>query len=125
MINKNCEPITRLAVKSKISKKYLRSNDFLNQNVFNMYQSETEMTFSARDESPLLAAGGEVTYSLYHRVDGQEWQLLGAKTVNLEIPALETQLVSVHPNPFNPHTTVSFSVDKPQKVCISVYNITI
>ena len=32
--------------------------------------------------------------------------------------------LAIHPNPFNPHTTVSFSLDWPQQVTISVFDMT-
>lgn len=45
-------------------------------------------------------------------------------TLSVEVQlATKTGLSSVYPNPFNPQTTVAFSVDKSQSVKIDLYNI--
>ena len=41
----------------------------------------------------------------------------------IEIPNLTTELYGNYPNPFNPETTISFSLSKPQHVEITIYNI--
>ncbi len=40
-----------------------------------------------------------------------------------EVPKPIAQL-SVHPNPFNPRTTISFSIDHPQNVQLAIYDMT-
>ena len=87
------------------------------------YQQEGPETFFARDESEHLGRGAEVVYSLFYQDAGLEWILLDTVTVALTLPSLETRLVGIHPNPFNPLTTVDFSVNRPQQVAISVYDM--
>jgi flagellar hook assembly protein FlgD len=41
--------------------------------------------------------------------------------VSLNIP-ITSQLLQNYPNPFNPVTTISYSIDKSQKVRITIYN---
>jgi hypothetical protein len=41
----------------------------------------------------------------------------------VEPPPEALRLLGAAPNPFNPHTAVAFSVDRPQKVCITVYDM--
>jgi hypothetical protein len=41
---------------------------------------------------------------------------------HLPIIPLQTELKSAYPNPFNPSTTISFSIDKPEYIVLSIYN---
>jgi len=41
-----------------------------------------------------------------------------------DTPQLATCLQSVHPNPFNPQTTITFTLGKPQRAKIAVYDLT-
>jgi hypothetical protein len=79
--------------------------------------------FVAHDDSPHLAEGGSVTYSLYYFApDGR--QLLQSKSVELdETPAFATRLIGASPNPFNPQTTVKFTLARSQYVKISVFDM--
>jgi len=43
--------------------------------------------------------------------------------VTFGTPQIVTRLLGTHPNPFNPRTTVSFSVERPQQVKIMVFDI--
>lgn len=81
-------------------------------------------TFTATDRSPQLATRGTVLYSLHYRETGQEWQLLAREMVDVPGSHLQTRLIGVHPNPFNPRTSVSFSVGRPQRVTISIFDMT-
>ena len=83
-----------------------------------------DRSFLANDESVHLTMGGQVTYRLYHRGDDSDWYLLGIQSVEVGAPPALTRLAGVWPNPFNPQTTVSFSVGKPQQVAIRVYDLT-
>jgi len=40
------------------------------------------------------------------------------------VPPVRFVLLQNYPNPFNPHTTIPFSVDKPQRVKLSMYDVT-
>jgi hypothetical protein len=40
-----------------------------------------------------------------------------------EVPALLTRLNGAHPNPFNPKTTISFSLDSKQRIKLSVFDL--
>ncbi len=47
----------------------------------------------------------------------------GTDNDNSTIPVLTTALGSNYPNPFNPETTISYSVEKAGKVTLEIYNI--
>jgi len=47
----------------------------------------------------------------------------GTDNENTTAPSLITALDSNYPNPFNPETTIRYSVEKPGKVTLEVYNI--
>jgi hypothetical protein len=87
------------------------------------YQEIGSGRFSARDASPYIAAGGEVVYSLHHRLAGQDWQLLTRETAHLEAPSRARLVLAVHPNPFNPLTTIRFALDRPQSVKVAVFDL--
>jgi len=78
--------------------------------------------FSARDESALLAAGGQVRYSLYYREDGES-QLLRSENVDLGNQALADRLLGAFPNPFNPKTAVAFTLSEPQRIELAVFDL--
>ena len=79
--------------------------------------------FTAIDDSPQLAVEGPVIYSLYYRSDVEPWTLLQSQEITLPSAFPTTRLTGVHPNPFNPVTTVSFFVHRSQRVKISVFNV--
>jgi hypothetical protein len=74
--------------------------------------------FTARDTDAALAAGGLVTYELRH-----EGALIGEAGVDLGPPPPHARLLGVAPNPFNPGTTASFTVPRPQRVRVAVYDL--
>jgi hypothetical protein len=39
------------------------------------------------------------------------------------VPPLHTELIGAFPNPFNPETKISFSLDAPKKISLEIYNI--
>jgi hypothetical protein len=78
--------------------------------------------FEATDDHPDLRANDSVVYSLYARGDGGGWDLLGTQTASLS-PAT-AGITGVYPNPFNPHTAVSFAVGAPGSVRIDIYDVT-
>ncbi len=74
--------------------------------------------FTARDTDGALAAGGRVTYELSH-----EGELIGEADVDLGLPPPHARLLGVAPNPFNPGTTIRFTVPSPQRVRIAVHDL--
>jgi len=79
--------------------------------------------FTAEDRSENLTSGGEFVYRLYYRDCEYNWQLIHSKVVKVEASPLATRLVSAKPNPFNPQISISFSVDKPVPVNVSVFDM--
>jgi hypothetical protein len=78
--------------------------------------------FEAVDEHLDLRTGGSFSYNLYAIADDGGWDLLRAEVVEIEPPSAAARLVKVHPNPFNPETTISFSVTVPQVVRIDIHD---
>jgi hypothetical protein len=77
--------------------------------------------YAAPDAEPALAAGGTVTYTLSWRpVDGA-WQVLAVRVV--ELPSPLTRLLPAHPNPFNPRVSVAFTLERPEKVSLTVHDL--
>jgi hypothetical protein len=83
------------------------------------YQRTGPGVFAAHDDQ---AEPGAVTYTLFHR-SGSDWMALDQRTVTVATPILATRLQGVYPNPFNPNTRIAFSVDNPQRVCITVFDM--
>jgi hypothetical protein len=80
-------------------------------------------SFSASDMVGSEYIGEFVVYSLYYLEPDTEWVLIATEKVFFETPRISTRLQGAHPNPFNPMTTISFSVEKPQWVKIMVFDI--
>ncbi len=101
--------------------------DFLNYNVYRdglLVGTPIDTTF----QDPGLA-GGEYTYNVAAFFDGDwesDWSddavvtILG--TNNILIP-VRTELTGNYPNPFNPVTTIKFSLKEDSDVSIMIYNI--
>jgi Tol biopolymer transport system component len=79
-------------------------------------------SFEAVDADPSLRAGGEVEYTLYARADDGGWDLLGTEVVEIAPPSAGARLIGAYPNPFNPHTTISFAVNRPHHVRIEIHD---
>lgn len=75
-------------------------------------------TITARDESPALRAGGSVRYDL--ALDGA---LVDSRFVEVTVPRLRTALVDIFPNPCNPYTEITFTVDRAQAITVAVYDM--
>ncbi len=75
-------------------------------------------SFTATD--PAAAAGETVTYALY-RTGAEGWELLGERS--LELPSLQVALEAPVPNPFNPSTKLSFTLDREQQAELAVYDV--
>ncbi|MHC4060260.1 MAG: FlgD immunoglobulin-like domain containing protein, partial [Planctomycetota bacterium] len=78
--------------------------------------------FEAVDDDPGLRAGGTFVYSLYALADDGGWDLLRTEAVEIAPPSAGARLLGVYPNPFNPQTTISFSVDIPQHVRLDIHD---
>jgi hypothetical protein len=78
-------------------------------------------TFAATDKSPHLSPGKSVTYSLYAREGDSPWVVLGQETVVLTEAPPKLQLLSPHPNPFNPRVEIPFVMPAAQRVRVSIY----
>ncbi len=87
-----------------------------------LWQQVGSDSYSAHDDNPSLASGGQVTYSLSGRLSGEDWQLLRTLTVELP-PAGGARLLTPHPNPFNPATELTFVVPEPATVSLTIYDL--
>ncbi|MHB8078645.1 MAG: FlgD immunoglobulin-like domain containing protein [Candidatus Krumholzibacteriia bacterium] len=74
--------------------------------------------FTARDTA--APAGGSVTYALLYREADAAWTTLAERAVDL--PAARTALLNPWPNPFNPRTTVAFTLARSGPARLTVYD---
>jgi hypothetical protein len=66
----------------------------------------------------------EFTFSFFRLTESFLYSLLNpAGTQDYEITVYSTNLYQNHPNPFNPSTTIEFSIQKDSKIDLSIYNI--
>ena len=65
--------------------------------------------------------GGILTYAALDIEFPDAW-IPGSSTENEEIPISQIQITN-YPNPFNPTTTISFSIPKESKIEIAIYNL--
>ncbi len=85
------------------------------------WQSLGGEEFGATDVSPELAAGGTAVYTLWYREPGDiAWQVLAVNSVAL--PAPRTVLLAPYPNPFNPRTTVVFTLARAGAARVTVHD---
>jgi hypothetical protein len=85
--------------------------------------AEGEGWFAALDASARLVGAEQVIYVLEHRSANGAWAELDRQEVSLAAVPFRPRLV-VHPNPFNPQTTVRFTLDRPQQITLAVYATT-
>ncbi len=79
--------------------------------------------FVALDGSPNASRPGEIVYELSLRDPAGGWTLIGNTVCKAaDLPA-RTCLRGVHPNPFNPATTITFAVDRAQDVRLSIHDL--
>jgi hypothetical protein len=78
---------------------------------------------TATDDVAGWVNGEPRNYLLYYRSAGVDWMLLATETIEPTGVALQTGLRNLHPNPFNPATSVCFTVDRAQHVTIAVYDL--
>jgi len=87
------------------------------------YTQRSERTYLAFDDSEELQYGGKIAYSIYYQLADDEWQLLKTARIDLANLLPEHQIDDVFPNPFNPTTTVRFTMGRPGHVRIAVYDL--
>jgi len=78
--------------------------------------------FRALDNSPNLAAGGSFIYTMEIATANDEWSSVATKQIHLR-PLPRAFIKQIHPNPFNPRTTIEFSLAAPMRVKLCVYDI--
>ncbi len=74
--------------------------------------------FTARDTA--APAGGSVTYALLWREADEAWTTLAERAV--ELPAARTALLHPWPNPFNPRTTIAFTLARAGMARVTVHD---
>ncbi len=78
--------------------------------------------FEAHDDADALMAGGLYSYELRARTE-QGWLVLRSGSLSLEAAPRVTALLPAWPNPFNPHTTIPFTLADAGRVRVSVYDL--
>ncbi len=76
----------------------------------------------ALDNSPNLAFGGLFTYTLEITTGEDKWSAVAAKQINLR-PVPHVLIKQIHPNPFNPRTTIEFSLIAPMEARLCIYDV--
>ncbi len=79
-------------------------------------------TYQAQDRHYQLRDGGRYEYSLFSREADQDWQLLRSNAIMLESAPFATALLGAFPNPFNPHTTVNFTLAEEQRARLTIFD---
>jgi len=79
--------------------------------------------YSAVDDDPVLREGGRFTYRLHGREAGEMWQLLRSEEIDLSPAPASSMRLSASPNPFNPATELSFELNRPEVVSLTVYDL--
>lgn len=97
-----------------------------NTDQFYLVQDSPEISYHE-----VLTLPGHYKYYIvvkYLNTDGTPSQILNIPfpfipNSDYEIPALVTKLNNNYPNPFNPTTTISFTLAKPGKTTLTIYNL--
>ncbi|MFH1845244.1 MAG: hypothetical protein ABIF77_18820 [bacterium] len=90
--------------------------------------TEWDVDFAMSDQGRFVAQddraeAGNVTYTLYHRWEGSDWNVLNRHDLVVTVLNRGTRLLGASPNPFNPQTSVEFSVDRLQQVRVWVCDL--
>lgn len=78
--------------------------------------------FRALDNCPHLALGGLFNYTLEVAATEGQWVAMAAEKIYLQ-PAPLAEIRQIHPNPFNPNTSIEFYLTRPQVVELCVYDL--
>ncbi len=110
--------------------------DELSNRAFSNYKVYRDLIMIADDitETSYLdpdVPNGTYTYNIRAVYSGDYQSALSADAViehvqtnaNETILPVTTELISIYPNPFNPETTISYSLKEDTKVSISIYNL--
>ncbi len=100
----------------------LRSDDVGNESEV-AWEMVSPGLFKAVDSDPILSQGGPFNYTLLSQAAGESWMILRSEMINLDAVQPATQLHGAWPNPFNPHTTISFTLAEEGPVCVTVHDI--
>ncbi len=84
------------------------------------YTVGTGGSYTATDA---LAAGGEARYQLFGREAGEDWLLLRSENVTVEPAVIASRLERCWPNPFNPKTTIRYTLAAAGEVRVSVFDL--
>ncbi|MBM4131410.1 hypothetical protein FJ250_10370, partial [bacterium] len=89
------------------------------------FSRDGEGLYTADDPAATLQGSGPYLFRLYAAFTGAEWTLMAQAMLELEpdseVPVLSRVLAA--PNPFNPATTISFELDRAQRVRVFVYDL--
>ncbi len=77
--------------------------------------------YSALDLDGILHPGEVITYTLSSRNVGETWVELCRASAT--VPALTTVLLNPRPNPFNPSTTLAFTLDRPGEAVLTIHDL--
>ena len=78
--------------------------------------------FVAEDTSAQPNPDNTYRFQLYVK-DGNGWSLLNETELSGPPPASDLQFVSAYPNPFNPQTTIRFSVGRREQIRVAIFDV--
>lgn len=84
------------------------------------YATAGQGRYTAED---LLPEGGDAQYQLYGRQSGEDWMFLRSENVQVDPAVLVSRLDRCWPNPFNPKTTVRYTLAEAGPVQLSVFDL--
>ncbi|MCP4548344.1 MAG: T9SS type A sorting domain-containing protein [bacterium] len=80
-------------------------------------------SFIARDVDPYPLDAFEITYVLECREEGNDWSELTTRTLAIDAVSAAPAIRGNFPNPFNPETTISFSLRSREQVLLTIHDI--